>query len=67
MLWMTQRATSTWPCMVVWRGSAAGALVVVAPGGMGKSALAVGPGTNCSNWTLITRFKPSFLELALNG
>jgi hypothetical protein len=34
---------------------------------MGKSALAVGPGTNCSNWTLITRFKPSFLELALNG
>jgi len=32
--------------MEEWRGSAAGAMVVVAPGGVGKSAFAVGPGRN---------------------
>jgi hypothetical protein len=34
--------------MEAWRGSAAGALVVVADGGVGKSAFAVWPGGNCS-------------------
>ena len=46
--------------MAAWRGrSAAGALVVVAPGGVGKTAFAVGPGRQCSQCPS-THLKPSF-------
>ena len=38
---MTGGAVSARPYMLAWRGSEAGALIVVAPGGVGKSAFAV--------------------------